>query len=102
MFLSNFSGFLSPLRSSGINNVTGLTQYGSNYSPQLANDPLLSGSTPKGKVRTLNSRSMIGIIPLVSKNNMSTYYAPKIFHFIGDAYGRSGRGLPYQVPGTNC
>ena len=61
MFLSNFSGFLSPLRSSGINNVTGLTQYGSNYSPQLANDPLLSGSTPKGKVRTLKSRSMIGI-----------------------------------------
>ena len=44
--------FLSPLRNSGINNVGGLTGYGSNYSPQLANDPLLSGSTPKGKVRT--------------------------------------------------
>ena len=52
--LSNlfFFSFLSPLRNSGLNNVGGLTGYGSNYSPQLANDPLLSGSTPKGKVGT--------------------------------------------------
>ncbi len=27
-----------------------MTKYGSVYSPQLANDPLLSGSTPRGKV----------------------------------------------------
>lgn len=53
---NNTSGFLSPLRSSGINNVTGLTQYGSNYSPQLANDPLLSGSTPKGKVMRMDGQ----------------------------------------------
>jgi hypothetical protein len=26
-------------------------KFGSTYSPQLANDPLLSGSTPRGKVR---------------------------------------------------
>ncbi len=31
--------FLSPMK------------FGSTYSPQLANDPLLSGSTPRGKVR---------------------------------------------------
>ena len=61
-----------------MNNVTGLTQYGSNYSPQLANDPLLSGSTPKGKVRTLKIRSIIAN-NIGSKSNMSTYYAHKIF-----------------------
>ena len=82
-----------------MNNVTGLTQYGSNYSPQLANDPLLSGSTPKGKVRTLKIRSIIANnIKVICLLIMHTKY----FHFIGDAYGRSGRRLPYQVPGINC
>jgi len=44
--------FLSPLRNSG--GVSTLSGYAANYSPQLlANDPLLSGSTPKGKVSTV-------------------------------------------------
>lgn len=50
------NSFLSPLRNSGINNGTGLTGYSSNYSPQLANDPLLSGSTPKGKVMRMDGQ----------------------------------------------
>lgn len=42
----NNSIIVSPLRPISVG-----PQYSSNYSPQLANDPLLCGGTPKGKVR---------------------------------------------------
>lgn len=45
-------------------------KFGSVYSPQLASDPLLSGSTPRGKVR--NSKDdFLSVISCLEKFEMS-------------------------------
>ena len=55
--LMPLSSFLSKSRHRPMQNISTYLSpppYGSTFSPQLTGDPLLSGSTPKGKILTLD------------------------------------------------
>ncbi len=54
-------------------------KYGSVYSPQLANDPLLSGSTPKGKVGCAGFPICIANTKLL--HSVLTYSKTLIYYF---------------------